>query len=58
MDYPSPATKEWEAWQNLQPPSQPMLTVIGQVQLDNMVQMPRLSEMRPRNINPRVLRWS
>lgn len=56
MADPAPQTKDWKAWQNLQPgPSTPTLMVVGQVETSNTNQTPRLSEHAPQGINRTIL---
>jgi hypothetical protein len=50
-----PNTKNWKAWQNLQPPGPPRLTVTGEVETTNSNQTPHLSEASPQGINPEIL---
>ena len=48
-------TRNWKAWQNLQPPGPPRLTVTGDVETTNSNQTPHLSEANPKGINPKIL---
>jgi hypothetical protein len=50
-----PNTKNWKAWQNLQPPGPPRLIVTGQVEVSNTNQNANLSEHVPQGINPAIL---
>jgi hypothetical protein len=57
MAKPAPKTKEWKAWQDLQPtPSKtPKLIVTGKVETSNSNQTPRLNQHAPQGINPKIL---
>ncbi len=56
MANPAPQTKDWPAWQDLQPgPPKPRFHVIGQVQTSSTNQTPKLSEHVPQGINPKIL---
>jgi hypothetical protein len=56
MANPAPKTKDWHAWQDLQPgPAKPRLHVVGQVQKSSTNQTPKLSEHVPQGINPKIL---
>jgi hypothetical protein len=48
-------TKNWKAWQDLQPPGPPTLHVTGEVETTNSNQTPQLSEANPQGINPKIL---
>ncbi len=48
-------TRNWKAWQNLQPPGKPRLIVTGEVQTTNMNQTPNLQEHVPAGFNPKIL---
>jgi hypothetical protein len=50
-----PKTKDWKAWQNLQPIGPPKLIVIGKVETSNANQTPQLSERVPQGVNPKIL---
>jgi hypothetical protein len=51
----SPTTRNWKAWQNLQPPGPPRLIVTGEVQTTNDNQTPNLQEHTPQGINEKIL---
>jgi hypothetical protein len=52
----APNTKDWKAWQDLQPVRpQPRLFVTGEVQTSNSNQTPELTERTPSGINPAIL---
>jgi hypothetical protein len=55
MANPSPNTRNWKAWQDLQPIGKPKLVVIGQVETSNSNQTPHLNEHVPQGINPKIL---
>ena len=55
MANPAPKTKEFKAWQNVQPGGKPKLIVIGKVETSNSNQTPHLSEHVPPGINPKIL---
>jgi hypothetical protein len=56
MAMTAPKTKDWKAWQDLQPgPSQPKLIVVGQVQTSNTNQTPHLAVHAPQGFNPKIL---
>jgi hypothetical protein len=56
MAYSAPTTKNWKAWQDLQPgPGKPKLIVTGQVELGNTNETPHLKETVPQGINPKIL---
>jgi hypothetical protein len=48
-------TKNWKAWQNLQPPGTPTLHVVGEVETTNSNQTPGLAEANPQGFNPDIL---
>jgi hypothetical protein len=50
-----PNTRDWKAWQNLQPVGKPKLIVTGQVETSNSNQTPKLSRHEPQGINPKIL---
>lgn len=50
MAYSAPKTKDWKAWQDLQPVGQPKLIVTGQVEVGNMSDTPHLKEAVPQGI--------
>jgi hypothetical protein len=49
-----PNTKNWKAWQDLQPPGPPTLHATGEVETTNSNQ-PHLSEANPQGTNPKIL---
>ena len=51
----APETKDWKAWQDLQPPSKPKLIVTGKVQTSKSNQTPHLAEHEPQGFNPKIL---
>ena len=54
MANPAPKTKDFKAWQNVQPGGKPKLIVIGMVETSNTNQTPGLSEHVPQGINPKI----
>ena len=54
---PTIKTRNWKAWQNLQPPIGPTvrLTVTGGFESTNTNQTAQLSEHRPQGTNPAIL---
>jgi hypothetical protein len=50
-----PYTRNWHAWQNLQPPGPPSLHVMGEVETSNTNQTPHLKEAVPQGIIPEML---
>lgn len=50
-----PYTRNWHAWQNLQPPGPPTLHVMGEVETSNTNQTPHLKEAVPQGIIPEML---
>jgi len=50
-----PNTKNWKAWQDLQPPGPPTLHVTGEVETTNSNQTPHLAEASPQGTNPKIL---
>lgn len=55
MENPAPRTKDFKAWQNVQPGGKPKLIVIGMVETSNTNQTPGLSEHVPQGINKKIL---
>jgi hypothetical protein len=57
MTKPTIKTRNWKAWQNLQPPIGPTvrMTVTGEFESTNSNQTARLTEHRPQGINPAIL---
>ena len=56
MAYAAPKTRNWKAWQDLQPgPGKPKLIVTGEVEVSNTNQTPHLKEHVPPGINPEIL---
>ena len=55
MANPAPKTRDFKAWQNVQPGGKPKLIVIGKVETSNSNQTPGLSEHVPQGINPKIL---
>lgn len=57
MSKPTIKTRNWKAWQNLQPPIGPTvrLTVTGEFESTNTNQTAHLTEHRPQGINQAIL---
>lgn len=48
-------TKDWHAWNNLQPPKPDFFHIIGEVYVPNLGVEPHLHYAEPQGINPEIL---